>query len=466
MKRSFVPAFTLLLLHQFLSSAGAVVYEASTLHNAVARSETVLDLFYERWERIQNMELFFDWYGKINWVHGFQISSINRGTGQKEAVDMRLVRAYGSIIVNIPLLGGYKSKDMKKRLQYGTGTYHQQEESQENGNTAGGLFASQNLIFGFTATGFHYGLTRQGTISRGNAGTETFTDYKYAQFFDDIFAVSILYRPYFHIHLGLILNQQFEPRDDGTMSYSDPTKRTKRYFVASNLLTFLNLNATTKKDELESVAVGIIVNEIAGIVNRKFGQSFPQLTITYKKINLYNDELSDPVWVKSSFQSNGQPKSSDMPESEKAKASLYTISTGLKGFWGKNIYVDLLAEAQKPSEDLVSRLTDRPINYSAWRELRALVGWNFFAPIFETGQYFVISLGISKYWDPAIPFHRESGTDYYSYGGIFQLEGRMFIGDFPLGMEMRISHNYSTELRRMVETVDKWVVEGSLTVSF
>jgi len=52
--------------------SGAAVYEASTLHNAVARSETVMDLFFERWERIQNMELYFDWFGKINWVQGFR----------------------------------------------------------------------------------------------------------------------------------------------------------------------------------------------------------------------------------------------------------------------------------------------------------------------------------------------------------------------------------------------------------
>ncbi len=467
MKKRFILLYALIYFLLMLNAAShAAVYEASTLHNAVARSETVLDLFFERWERIQNMELYFDWYGKINWVQGFQINSINQGTGQKEAVDMRLVRAYGSITVNIPVLGGYEGEDMKKRLKYGTGAYRSLENTEGEETSEEGWFKPKNLILGFTATGFHYGLTREGTISRESAGTETFTDYKYTQFFDDVFALSILYRPYFHIHLGMILNQQFEPRDDGTMSYSDPTERTTRYFIASNLLSFLNLNATTRKDELEALAVGIIVNELVGFANKKLGRSFPQLSITYKRLNLFNDELYDPVWVDSALQSNGLLKSSDMPESEKNKAMLHTLSAGLKGFWGNHFYVDILAEAQKPSEDLVSRLTQSDINYAIWRDLRALAGWNILGSSIEAGQFLVISFGMSRFWDPAIPIHRDSGTGYYVYGGIFQMEGRMFMGSVPLGMELRISHNYSPELRRMVETVDKWVYEGSLTVSF
>lgn len=457
-------------------ASGAAVYEASTLHNAVARSETVLDLFFERWERIQNMELYFDWYGKINWVQGFKINAVNQGTKQKEAVDMRLVRAYGSMTVNIPVLGGYGGDDMRKRLQYGTGKYTQIEEANGIVRDAGagteqkadeGYIKPKNLILGLTATGFHYGLTREGTINRGTAGEESFTDYKYTQFFDDIFAASLLYRPYFHIHAGMVLSQQFEPRDDGTMSYADPVERSKRYFVASNLLSFLNLNATTRKDEMESLAVGLIINEAVGYISKNLSRSFPQLTITYKQLNLFNDQLYDPVWVDSYYiTGTATPKSSAMSDAERESAKLYTLSAGMKGYLGNYFYIDLLAEAQKPNQDLVSRMTQRKIEYSLWRDMRALLGYNWLGQRINTGSFFLTSFGVSRYWDPAIPIHRDSGSGYHVWGGVFQMEGRIFAGSVPLGMQFQVSRNYSPELRRMVETVDKWIYEGSFNVSF
>jgi len=456
--------------------SGAAVYEASTLHNAVARSETVMDLFFERWERIQNMELYFDWFGKINWVQGFNINAVNQGTGQKQAVDMRLVRAYGSMTVNFPVLGGYAGTDMKKRLQHGTGKYSQIEEANglvrdaaadtEGQKADEGYFKPKSLILGFTATGFHYGLTREGTIDRGSAGDESFTDYKYTQFFDDVFAASLLYRPYFHIHAGLVLSQQFEPRDDGTMSYADPVERSKRYFVASNLLSFLNLNATTRKDEMESLAVGFIINEALDYVSKKVSRSFPQLTLTYKQLNLFNDRLYDPVWVESYYMSDGSPKTSAMNDAERDEAKLYTLSAGMKGYLGNYFFIDLFAEAQKPSAELVSRVTKSKINYAVWRDLRALAGYNFLGDRLNTGSFLLASFGFSRFWDPAIPIHRDSGDNYHVWGGVFQLEGRVFAGSVPLGMQFQVSRNYSPELRRMVETVDKWVYEGSFNVSF
>ncbi len=463
----FIVFAAIVLIASLRSSSPATVYEASTLHNAVARSETVLDLFFERWARIQEMDLYVDWYGKLNWVNGFEINALNSGSGASEAVDMRLVRAYGSITINIPILGGYESGDMQKRLRYGTGKYSQIEDpdgTQPTGDE--GYVKPKNLILGFTATGFHYGLTREGTIDRGTAGDETFTDYKYTQFFDDIFAVSLLYRPYFHIHLGLVLNQQFEPRANGTMSYSDPTERNKRYFVSSNLLSFLNLNATTTTDELESLAVGVIVNEAVSYINKNMSRTLPQITVTYKQLHLFNDELYDPVWVNSYYITGGVEKSSEIPDSEKDAAILHTLSLGVKGFLGNYFYVDFLGELQKPSEDLVSRLTKSKISYSYLRDLRGLVGYNFLGKRLNEGIMLVASLGMSRYWDPAIPIHRESGEDYHVYGGIFKLEGRAFLWGIPFGMDFSVSKNHSPELRRMVETVDKWVYEGSFNMSF
>ena len=78
----------LLIAAAFVSSAvlsvpayvSAASYEASSLFNSVGRSETVQDLFFERWETILDRQLYVDWYGKINWVHDFKVHTVNGGS--------------------------------------------------------------------------------------------------------------------------------------------------------------------------------------------------------------------------------------------------------------------------------------------------------------------------------------------------------------------------------------------------
>lgn len=465
----FVPLFTLACVLTLPSLSRAAVYEASTLHNSVSRSETVLDLFFDRWNRIQDMELYFDWYGKINWVNNFQVNAVNAGTGKTEAVDMTLVRAYGSITINIPLLGGYDAENMRERLKYGTGKVDQfkpggQQAQPEQGAIAG-LWKPKNLILGLTATGFHYGLTRKGTVDRGAADDQTFTDYKYTQFFDDIFAASLLYRPYFHIHCGVIINRMIEPNDDGTMSYSNTSDMTKRFFVSSNLLSFLNVNSTVRSSEMESLAVGLLINQVVGFINENAGEAMPKLTITYKQIRLFNDEAYDPVWVGSVYYFGGE-KTPEMPDDAREEAKLHTLSVQLAGNIAQYLYYDFFSEFQRPDETLYDRQTSEEIDYSPVREFRAILGWNFMGANVQQGEMFVASAGVSRYWDPAIRIHRDSGEGYAAWGGMFMLEGRLFVYGVPLGFSATVSRNYSGELRKLVETVDKWVYEGSLNVSF
>jgi hypothetical protein len=74
----------------------------------------------------------------------------------------------------------------------------------------------------------------------------------------------------------------------------------------------------------------------------------------------------------------------------------------------------------------------------------------------------MLSVGVSRYWDPAIAVHRDSGDGYAVWGGMCNIEGRCY----GLGMAISASKNYSGELRKLTETVDKWVFEGSLYMSF
>lgn len=474
--RTRISLFCISLCFVIFSSVSlhAAVYEASSLHNAVSRSETVLDLFYDRWERIQDMNLYFDLYGRINWVHNFKVYAVNQGNNQREAVNMRLVRTYGSMTINIPLLRSYTGT-MQERLKPGTGDYgdikgneqrdsallHQEQQQEE------GLVSRNNLILGLTATGFHYGLTREGTVDRGAAGNETFTDYKYTQFFDDIFAVSLLYRPYFYIHGGIIINRAIEPNDDGTMSYGNTSYSTHRYFVSSNLFSFLNMNSTVRQDELEEMAVGILINQVVGYISEHAGASMPKISITYKQVRLFNDEPYDAVWVGSAYTDTGV-KTSAMSDSERERAKLHTLALTLTGNIGNILYYDVLSEFQRPDRPLYDRRTNEEIDYSPVRDLRATLGLNLLGQAaVQQGEFLIISGGVSRYWDPAIPYHRDSGEGYSAIGGLFKIEGRHFIWSaVPLGYEFTVSRNHSTELRKLVETVDKWVVEAGINVSF
>ncbi len=451
MKRHLLTCF----LFPFFLAAGsstlsAAVYEASTLHNAVSRSETVQDLFYQRWDLIQERELYFDFYGKLNWVHGFQINTINKGTGEKESIDMRLIRTYGSISVCYPVLGGYQGSNLSERI---AGKPKEEKE--------GGLWKPKNLVLGFTATGFHYGLTSESRVNRGAAGSETVTDYKFSQFFDDIFALSLLYRPYFNIHGGYLINNQIEPNDDGTMDYSNSSNRSVRYFVASNLLTFLNLNATSTKDEVESISVGLVINNGLELFMTP-PKALPRITLTYKQLSLFNDEPYDPVWVKTST-----GKSFTMSESVKKHADLYTFSMRLEKNLGNVLFLDGFIEFQKPSETLIEKRTQlasnpqgEEVEYAKVREMYASVGYNFLNK--SNVQRLLVTFGLSRYWDVAIPVHRESGTDYRLTGGFFSVNWDAIF----LGAEFNCSYNYSQELRKLVETADKFMVEVSIFARF
>ena len=453
MRMRWIFAVLALAIAAFAGRGDAATYEASTLFNAVARSETVQDLFFQRWEVIQEKELYFDFYGKINWVPGFQINTIKSATGQKEAVDMRLIRSYGSITVNYPILGGYEGKDMSQRLA--RGPEYKKEEEKEGKEE--GLFKPKNLILGFTATGFHYGLTSESTINRGPAGQETVTDYKFTQFFDDIYAVSLLYRPYFYVHAGVVVNNQIEPNDDGTMDYANSTGRSTRYFVGSNLLSFLNLNAATTKDRMESLAVGLIINKGIDVLTKKYS-GLPKITVTYKMLNLYNDEPYDAVWVKSA-----SGKSDSMPDSGKDTAQLRTLSASLEKWVGKRLVINAYAELQRTSEKLIDKRTVRASNpagdelhVAPLREAYVSAGYNIVAK--DPTQRLMIYFGLSRFWDPAIPVHRDSGYGYSLTGWYASLTWEAPIA----GAELKVARNYSSELRKLVETADKYMLEASV----
>ncbi len=439
----------------FVLPLNAVSYEASTLHNAVSRSETVLDLFFARWRHIQEKELYFDLFGRINWVPNFKINTVNTGSGEKESVPMTLVRTYGSVTLNFPIIGGYEGAGLSDRL---SGKRKRETEEESKGTGPLGLWKPRNLILGVTATGFHYGLTRKTTVNRGSAGTESVTDYKYSQFFDDIFALSVLYLPYFYLHGGVIINNQIEPNDDGTMDYSNSANRTVRYFFASNLLSFLNLNAATTSEKLESIAVDVRVTRLLEMALGTLPLTVPQVTITYKMINLYNDEPYDAVWVRSAIAKDSSPKSSILSDSLKEDARLHTLGLLVEENLFYYVYIKFNVEFQEPSETLFDKRTNRKLVFDPLREAYVSVAYNFLGKKAADGYLFTVTVGASRFWDPAIPVHRREGSKFYLYGGFGALTFTTPFG----GAELKAVYNYAPEIRKLVETADKAALEGSV----
>jgi len=458
----------------FLALAGsglyAAVYEASTLHNAVARSETVQDLFFKRWEIIQEKELYIDFYGKLNWVPGFQINTYNKGKDELEPVDMRLVRTYGSITINYPILGGYSKDDMEERKKRGI-DYNKVEpkegEEKEKGSGPMGLVKPKNLIVGFTATGFHYGLTRATDVNRGDANDDTVTDYKYSQFFDDIFAASLLYRPYFFIHAGVIVNNQIEPNEDGTMDYGNSSNMKTRYFVCSNLLSFLNMTATTTSSEPEAIAVGVQVTNLLGNF-LKLSPLVPKATITYKQLNLFNDMEYDAVWVKTN--KTGLLSADELNDKTRDNAVLYTMSLLLEENIFNFLYINIYVEGQKAFDTLYEKriihekgLENDPkpagarVELGTLREVEVSLGVNFMPK--NKASNLILTIGGSRYWDLGIPIHREHPEDgYVLLGGFVALEWQSAYW----GAEIRASYNDAQEIRKLVETSDKAMLEASI----
>ncbi len=453
-------AFFTLLTAGILAPRAAypVAYEASTLHNAVSRSETVQGLFAERWRLILEREPCVDVYGRINWIPAFKINTITM-TGEERTVPMTLVRTYGSLSVILPV--GPRKQAVPATPDTGP--------SPDDGSTlAPEAPASparrEGFAIGFTATGFHYGLTRETTVKRGDAGSETVTDYKYTQFFDDIFALTLLYRPYFHVHGGVIVNNQIEPNDDGTMDYTEKSELSTRWFVSSELFDFLTGTATALGDEVESFSMELALTELAGLFTGPVGQSVPRFTLIFRRTALYNDEPYDSVWVRSAMTRDGATlKNPNLPDGLKERAALYTLGILIAENYKNRVFFDLYAEGQKPTERLISKTTGERIEVSPLREVRASLGYNFFAGAGGPLSTFkmILSGGASRYWDTAAPLHRERGEGYVLYGGF----GSLRLEAPWIGMELRASYNHSVELRRLVECAEKAVLEGSFFAS-
>lgn len=410
-----------LLLCLLSSSLSAAVYEASTLHNAVSRSETVQQLFLDRWEILREQNFYIDIYGKINWIFNFSVNTYNAGSGEYEQTDLNLVRTYGSLSLVYPVTEFRTTSD------------------------------GSDLLLSFTTTGFHYGLTRTVEIDRGSAGSETVTDYKHSQFFDDIYAASILWRPYFILHAGYIFNKEYMPDDDGTMSYSEPVSSMKKKFLSTTILEFFDFSININDDRPEYLSIDISINKLMSIFNDIKKKENWQVKLRYEYSAAYNDEPYDSAWAK-------QPKDSSDENYSRDSAKLNVVSVLLDYRINELFTIDALIGFQKISSDIYTKESPAEstrIDVSPVREWYLVLNYK---PE-NTGLFHPkVYTGMSRFWDPAVSVHRDSGSGNSIYGWIIGAELDLKY----IGAELRADYNFSSELKKLVEASDKWAVEASL----
>ncbi|MCL2025861.1 MAG: hypothetical protein FWG92_03545 [Leptospirales bacterium] len=416
-------SLTILLLC-IASASFAAVYDASSLHNSVKRSSSVKDLFLERWNLIEENKYCFDLFGTLNWVNNFQIYTISRQPGQegvKKPEDMRLVRTYGGLALLIPLSFDTQNKTAKYML-------------------------------GLSTAGYHYGLTKRSTVRRGDAGNTSITDYKFTQFFDDIFAASFFWKTYINVHTGALVNNAVEPRDDGTMRYFGPSSSARAsWFLSSNLLSFLDFNFIMKDSQFDIFDINVSPTKIYTMFIGELPWYVPELTLGIKRFT-YNDAF-EAAWVKTN--------KAELDGRDSAKLTLFTLLLEKK--FNKALYADYYMTFQRASEKLIEKRNDEKLNLRPVKEIRAVVGCDFLS---KSSLKLITEAGLCQYWDEAMPFHSKS--DRYKTNGLF---GSIDFGtgrpgdSVSAGIKFTCSYNDSNELKKLIEAANKVVVQGDFYLS-
>lgn len=411
--------FFLILL--FWINASSEVYEASTLHNSVSRSNTVQELFLNRWDILKDKNFYFDIYGKINWVFGFDVNTDNSGNYQYEATDLNLVRTYGSMTLALP---------------FGS-------QSEPSDKTA--------FLMAITATGFHYGLTKTLKVDRGLAGSENITDYKHSQFFDDIYALSLLWRPYLYLHTGLIINNEYLPKDEGTIDYFDPEVHYKKYFIAMEFMGAAGYSMNLDDGKPESIKVDLTLNPLIYLFGVNQSIYFPVINTGVEYSAAYNDEPFDSVWVKTP---DGKDAGTDYSK-DKAKLLLFTLSINQR--LSHYFTIEGSGSLQYITEKIFQKGNMDKIDPALAKEWYVLINLD---PVkAENSPGFKAYTGMSWYWDPAVSIHRNNpGKGNSVYGWIIGAEFEFFM----FGAGITAQRNFSRDLRILTETADKWSVEGNL----
>jgi hypothetical protein len=117
---------------------------------------------------------------------------------------------------------------------------------------------------------------------------------------------------------------------------------------------------------------------------------------------------------------------------------------------------------QSASEKLIEKKTGKELSLRTVKEVKAAIGYDFFP---QAGLKFITEIGYCQYWDEAIPLHARSNG--YTANGLFGTIdfGYLYPDFISVGTKFTCSYNDSIELKRLIETTGKTVVQLDLYLS-
>jgi len=233
------------------------------------------------------------------------------------------------------------------------------------------------------------------------------------------------------------------------MDYFDPIESYSKKFFAVEVYGCTAFSMNIDNGKPESMKAEVEVNKIVGFFKDMSNVYIPKATVGFERTTAYNDEEYDSVWV------NRVKLATD---GYKDKANLKLLSLKLVQRLSTLFTVEGYYAAQYISEDIYTKTDQQKIDPSITKEWYVLINIDPIPTSPEDAKIKAYT-GMSWYWDPAIAIHRNTPSKGNgAYGWI--LGGEL---DFKTyGADFKTEYNFSTELKKLIETSDKWAVEGSM----
>jgi hypothetical protein len=262
----------------------------------------------------------------------------------------------------------------------------------------------------------------------------------------------LLWRPYLTFHAGIIINNEYVAKEDGSIRYFNPKVHYQKYFIATEFMGSAGYSMNFDDGRPESIKVDLTLNPLIYFFGVNQSIYFPVIKTGFEYTVAYNDEPFDSVWVKTPV---GKDINGDYSK-DKAKLLLLTLNVTQR--LSKNFTIEGSGSLQYITENIYEKREDgEKINPATGKEWYILL--NIDPVRAPDSAWFKAYTGMSWYWDPAVSIHRnkpEKGNDIY--GWIIGCRIDLII----FGGEVVAQRNFSKELRILTETADKWSVEGSL----
>ena len=406
------------------------VFEPSDLLNSVRRSETISNLFYSHWSKFLKEREVFDVYFRGSTIFGFPVTTENYGVQKLD-----LFRIFGGFFVRGDV--------------YDFGT------------------TNDPVIWHIAAgvAGYRYGLKKDVTLNNPDSGnlpsganvssSFTVSDYMYEQFYDDMFVMTNTIGEYLYLHLGVIVNESFKPKNGvvySTPFVSNDTKLRSEWRFYTNTVIYgtitgeYRFNNTDEKSEYASV--GFKTNKIKEIfvTNNTLKKVLPNFSMSWKYQNYYyntqdTNRANPGKGVETIYLDVEQDFGilrEDITKSLKKK---------IEDFFLIGIALDIYKDAAYIKDYNGGKI---------FREVKFAPSYKYKLAGFTNDKgedaFIQFKVGGSYYTDPALKIYKDDES-IYTLG----FTGEILVNIAYIEAAIGYQWNDSSELRKLIEAADKHV---------